>query len=89
MADVVIKLVVNKQTGKKDVVISYTSDPGAIPMEHEDEHRAIVDKLLDGGALKAGEIGEVVVLREQPKNATENEASETSVAERRAVPTKE
>ncbi|MBK6518301.1 MAG: hypothetical protein IPG04_30285 [Polyangiaceae bacterium] len=63
MAEVVIRLIVNKTTGKKDVVISYTSDSDALPVEHEEEHRRVVDRLLAGGALKAAELGEIVVTR--------------------------
>lgn len=63
MAELVIRLIVNKTTGKKDVVISYASESDALPVEHEEDHRRIVDRLLAGGALKAAELGEVVVTR--------------------------
>lgn len=63
MAEVTIRLVVDKVTGRKDVVISYTSDADALPFEHEDEHKRIVDRLLEGGLVKASELGNVVVER--------------------------
>jgi hypothetical protein len=63
MAEVTIRLVVDKATGRKDVVISYTSDADALPFEHEDEHRRIVDRLLEGGLLQASELGNVIVER--------------------------
>ena len=63
MAEVTIRLVVDKVTGRKDVVISYTSDADALPIEHEDEHKRIVDRLLEGGLVKASELGNVVVER--------------------------
>lgn len=65
MAEVTIRLVVDPETGKKNVVISYRSDEDALPMEHEDAHREIVDKLIEGGTLKAEELGNVVVEREE------------------------
>ena len=33
-------------------------------VEHEEEHRRLVDKLIAGGALKASEVGRVVIERE-------------------------
>ena len=67
MADVTIRLEVDRTTGKKTVVISYEADEGALPLEHEEEHRRIVDRLIEGGAIKAGELGRIVVEREQEK----------------------
>ena len=87
MADVIIRLIVNKATGKKDVVISYVSDSDALPIEHEDEHRRVVDKLLEKGALKAAELGEIVITREQAEpRATER--TEEPPAEREATTNK-
>ncbi|NUP06348.1 MAG: hypothetical protein HOW73_09855 [Polyangiaceae bacterium] len=89
MAEVVIRLVVNKATGKKDVIISYASDEDALPMEHEDAHRRVVDALLEGGALKAAEVGEVIVTRAdlQPKQqeASAQRDEEQAHQDRRGV----
>ena len=67
MPHVTIRLETDPATRKKTVIISYESDAGALPMEHEDEHRKIVDKLIEGGALKAHELGKIVVERVQEK----------------------
>jgi hypothetical protein len=64
MPELTIRLVVDPDTGKKNVVISYTSEADAMPMEHEDEHRRLVDALIEGGALSAAELGQIVVERE-------------------------
>jgi hypothetical protein len=64
VAEVTIRLIVDPTTRKKNVVISYTSDSDALPIEHEDAHREIVDKLIEGGALKAAELGKIIVDRE-------------------------
>jgi hypothetical protein len=84
MAELTIRLVVDPATRKKNVVISYRSDEDALPMEHEDAHRALVEKLIEGGTLKASELGKIVVAREAGGEA---EAPETSTPEeeRRAV----
>lgn len=66
MAEVTIRLLIDRTTGRKDVVISYTSDADALPSEHEDEHKRIVEKLIEGGVLQASELGKVLVERVSP-----------------------
>jgi hypothetical protein len=63
MARLTISLRCDPVTGKKDIVVKLHSDPDALPMEHEQQHRALVDKLIEGGVLKAAEAGKVVVER--------------------------
>lgn len=64
MAEVTIQLQIDPQSGKKNVIISYRSDEDALPVEHEEDHRRLVDQLIEGGALKAQELGRIVVERE-------------------------
>ncbi len=64
MAELEIRLDIDPQTGKKNVTIKYHSDEDALPMEHEEEHRRLVDQLIDGGALAAHELGTIRVERE-------------------------
>ena len=71
MASVTIRLVVDQETGKKNIIISYESEEDAMPIEHEDAHRAVVDKLIEGGAIKAGELGKIIVEREEGHEGTE------------------
>ena len=61
MAEMTISLRVDPQTGKKNIIVSLTSDPDSLPHEHEQEHRALVEKLIEGGPVKEGEIGMVIV----------------------------
>jgi hypothetical protein len=68
MAEITIRLRYNTQTGKKDLLIEYHSDDDALPIEHEQDHRAVVEGLLGRGVLSAGELGEVVVSRSQPSS---------------------
>ena len=65
MAELTIRLRVNPETGKKDIVINLRSDEDALPHEHEQQHKQLVDKLIEGGVLKAGEVGSVIVEREE------------------------
>lgn len=62
MADLILRLRVDPATGKRELVIDYTSDADALPIEHEDAHRQLADKLVDGGLRS----GKVEVAREAP-----------------------
>ena len=58
----------NLRTGKKDLYVDYTSDEDALPIEHEQDHRALVEGLIAKGALRAEEVGEVVISRVAPRD---------------------
>jgi hypothetical protein len=65
MAEMTIRLRCDPATGKKDIVVTLRSDADALPHEHEQQHRALVEKLIQGGLLKASELGQIVVEREE------------------------
>ncbi len=67
MADVTIRLVSNPMTGKRDIYIDYESEDDALPFEHEEDHRDVVEKLLGQGILDPDDIGQVKVGRVQPE----------------------
>ena len=78
MANLILRLRVDPVTGRREVVIDYTSDSDALPMEHEEEHRRLAAKVIDGGLADA----RVEVTREAEAGATELPATEgTPVAE--------
>jgi hypothetical protein len=83
MAEMTIRLRCDPATGKKDIVITLRSDEDALPHEHEQQHRALVDKLIEGGILKAGELGKVIVEREA-KEGEEAPVSTPPQGQRRA-----
>jgi hypothetical protein len=64
MAQMIISLRCDPVTGKKDIVVKLHSDPDALPQEHEQQHRNLVDRLIEGGVLKAAEVGKIVVERQ-------------------------
>lgn len=66
MAEMTIHLRCDPATGKKDIIVTLHSDEDALPHEHEQMHQHLVEKLLHGGILKATEIGQLIVEREQP-----------------------
>lgn len=83
MASLILRLQIDPATGKKDILIKYESDADALPMEHEEEHRRLVDKLIAGGALKASEVGRLVIERETPASTRgEQSAAPQDVSEK-------
>jgi hypothetical protein len=71
MPEMTIRLIRDPDTGKQNIIVKLRSDEDALPHEHEQMHRALVDKLINGGILKAGEEGNLIIEREE----------ETAVAE--------
>ena len=69
MAEMTIRLIPDPATGKKNIVIALRSDADALPHEHEQMHRALVEKLVSGGLVKASEVGQIVVEREEKEEA--------------------
>lgn len=65
MPEMTIQLRRDPQTGKQNIIVKLRSDEDALPHEHEQMHRALVDKLIEGGILKAGEAGKLVIEREE------------------------
>lgn len=72
MADLILRLRVDPATGKRELVIDYTSDADALPMEHEDAHRQLADQLVEGGLRS----GAVTVTRAAEAPAAEPPAAE-------------
>ena len=64
MAEMTIRLQCDPQTGKKEIIVALRSDEDALPQEHEQLHKALVDKLVEGGIVKASEIGKITVQRD-------------------------
>ena len=62
MAQMTIMLRRDPNTGKQNIIIKLDSDPDALPIEHEQQHRELVAKLI---GKKPEDFGEVIVEREQ------------------------
>ena len=61
MAEMIIMLRRDPNTGKQNILIKLDSDPDALPQEHEQMHRQLVEKLT---GLKPEDMGEVIIVRE-------------------------
>ena len=76
MADITVRMIFNRKTGKKDIWIDFESDDDALPHEHEKRHRQIVGQLLGQGVLTPDEMGEVIVERGgTPRGVVEEEST--------------
>jgi hypothetical protein len=72
MAEMIIMLRRDPNTGKQNIIIKLDSEPDALPLEHEQMHRQLVEKLI-GKGLKPEDLGELIVEREpeaQPSQPT-------------------
>lgn len=65
MPEMTIRLRRDPETGKQNIIVKLRSDEDALPHEHEQMHRALVEKLINGGILKAGEEGNLIIEREE------------------------
>jgi hypothetical protein len=63
MAELTIILRRDPQSGKQNIVVKLDSDPDSLPIEHEQLHKKLVEKLV-GQGIKAEDLGEVVIERE-------------------------
>ena len=84
MAEMTIRLQIDPATGKKNIVVSLRSDEDALPHEHEQRHRALVEKLIQGGVLKASELGKIIVEREEEGPAPAQPLGNAPADERQA-----
>jgi hypothetical protein len=84
MAELTIRLIPDPTTGKKNIIVSMKSDEDALPHEHEQQHRNLVDKLIEGGILKAEEVGSITVTREEESKQPAAPVGETPQEQRQA-----
>lgn len=83
MALMTIRLIRNPKTGKQTVVVKLDSDADALPIEHEQLHRELVEKLV-GKGLNVEDLGEIVIEREgeaPPQEPAKSDAEPEKQAE--------
>jgi len=81
MPSATLRLTVDPATGKRTITVSYASDADALPHEHEDAHRQVVEKLFEGGIAKPGDA--IVVAREGEPVTGERAEGEPSTERQR------
>ena len=85
MAELTIRLQTDPATGKKDIVVSLRSDEDMLPHEHEQQHRQLVEKLIEGGLLTAQEAGRIIVEREEETAIPDALSSDREQQQREAL----
>jgi len=87
MGTLTLRLVIDPVTKKKNVLVKLESDADALPMEHEEQHKKLVEALLAGGHVKAEELGTVIIEREG-QGPAQGEAKGDAPAQREAAANK-
>ncbi len=62
MAQLTIVLRRDPQSGKQNIIVKLDSDADSLPIEHEQLHRTLVEKLV-GKGIPAEDLGEIVIER--------------------------
>lgn len=83
MAEMTISLRRDPQTGKQEIHIALNSDEDALPHEHEQMHRQIVEKLVGKGIISSpDDVGNIVVEREEDSRVPESPQGEAPQEQR-------
>ena len=64
MAELILKLRRNVETGKQDLYIDYESAGDSLPFEHEEEHRDMVRRVIEELNIDAEDLGNIYIERE-------------------------
>lgn len=75
MAQVTIVLRRDPASGKQNIIVKLDSDPDALPVEHEQLHRQLVEKLI-GAGIEPEDLGHIVIERENTPEAAPTESTE-------------
>ena len=87
MATMTLRLEIDPVSKKKNVWVKLESDSDALPMEHEEQHKRLVEALLAGGTVKPEELGTITISREG-QGAAVTEKPNENPAQREGVTTK-
>lgn len=85
MAEMTIRLRINPDTGKKDIVVSLTSDDDSLPHEHEQMHRRLVERLIAGGVISDGDAGKVIIERLGESTAPQDINTQSETTQRQSL----
>jgi hypothetical protein len=74
MAQLLIALRRDPATGRQNIVVKLDSEPDALPVEHEQLHRQLVEKLI-GTGISAEDLGHLIIEREVSRDVESSERS--------------
>jgi hypothetical protein len=87
MATMILRLEIDPITKKKNVWVKLESDSDALPSEHEEQHKRLVELLLAGGAVTPEELGTITIEREGQGAAAKQEDGQ-GVPQRQSIGSK-
>lgn len=76
MGEITIRLRGNVESGERQVVVEYESDPDRTTLEHEQRHREIVELLIRDGVISRDEVDQVVFEERRREHLDEQRARE-------------
>lgn len=78
MANLILRLKRNVETGEQELLIDYESDGDRLPFEHEEDHRKWLKKVFDDSELEQGDDSPVQIDRKSVTSQQDrNEQTET------------
>lgn len=87
MATMILRLEIDPVTKKKNVIVKLDSDSDALPAEHEEQHKRLVEALIAGGKVKPEDLGTITITREG-QGAAVTEKPNEAPAQREGVTNK-
>ena len=63
MARLILRLFYDPRRARRDIVIDLASDADTVPFEHEQQHKSLLDRIVNGGTFAAARDGRVVIDR--------------------------
>ena len=65
MARLILRLFYDPHGERRDIVVDLATDADTVAFEHEQQHKALVEKQIESGLIKASEAGKIVVELEE------------------------
>ena len=87
MATMILRLEIDPVTKKKNVIVKLDSDSDALPGEHEEQHKRLVELLIAGGKVTPEDLGTISITREG-QGAVVKEKPNEAPAQREGVTNK-
>jgi hypothetical protein len=85
MSKIILTLKKNSEDGKQELLIDYESDGDALPFEHEEDHKDLVNKILESNGLNLSDMDTILVNRQAVQIKNDDKKVEEVAAERKTI----
>ncbi|MCO4781112.1 MAG: hypothetical protein KC646_02215 [Candidatus Cloacimonetes bacterium] len=85
MSKITLTLKKNTTNGKQELLIDYESDGDALPFEHEEDHKELVNKILESNGLNLSDIDGIQLNRQPVQIQSDDVKVEEAQAERKTI----